>query len=108
MQLSDVIALIGAGYTKAEIEAMEAQDQIDGVLESKDHETKTDPAQPESAPTQPTPAPAPQTDPALMQAIKDLTAAVQHSNKINTPQPVDTQPNIQEQADKILTNFLNT
>ena len=108
MQLSDVIALIGAGYTKADIEAMEAQDQIDGMLDNKDQEQKPDPAQPESAPPQPTPAPAPQTDPALMQAIKDLTAAVQHSNKINTPQPADAQPNIQEQADKILTTFLNT
>ena len=108
MQLSDVIALIGAGYTKTDIEAMEAQDQIDGMLDTKDQVHNPDPAQPESAPTQQTPAPAPQTDPALMQAIKDLTAAVQHSNKINTPQPVDAQPNIQEQADKILTNFLNT
>ena len=108
MQLSDVIALIGAGYTKADIEAMEAQDQIDGVLDSKEQEAKPDPAQPESAPTQPTPAPAPQTDPALMQAIKDLTAAVQHSNKINTPQPVDSKPDVQAEADKILTTFLNT
>ena len=108
MQLSDVIALIGAGYTKADIEAMEAQDQIDGVLDSKEQEAKPDPAQPESAPTQPTPAPAPQTDPALMQAIKDLTAAVQHSNKINTPQPEDLQPDLQKEADKVLTNFLNT
>lgn len=108
MQLSDVIALIGAGYTKADIEAMEAQDQIDGMLDTGDQEQKTDPAQPESAPTQPVQAAVPATDPALMQAIKDLTAAVQHSNKINTPQPVDAQPNIQEQADKILTQFLNT
>ena len=107
MQLSDVIALIGAGYTKADIEAMEAQDQIDGMLDTKDQDHKPDPAQPESAPTQLTPA-APQTDPALMQAIKDLTAAVQHSNKINTPQPVDSTPDVQAEADKILTNFLNT
>ena len=108
MQLSDVIALIGAGYNKADIEAMEAQDQIDGMLDNKDPDKKPDPAQPESAPTHPTPAPAPQTDPALMQAIKDLTAAVQHSNKINTPQPVDSKPDVQAEADKILTTFLNT
>lgn len=108
MQLSDVITLIGAGYTKAEIEAMEAQDQIDGMLEPQAKQQDQDPAQPESAPTQPVPAAAPQTDPALMQAIKDLTAAVQHSNKINTPQPEDLQPDIQGQADKILTQFLNT
>ena len=108
MKLSDVITLIGAGYTKAEIEAMEAQDQIDGVLEPQSKAQDPDPAQPESSPTQPTPAPAPQTDPALMQAIKDLTAAVQHSNKINTPQPEDLQPDLQKEADRILTNFLNT
>ena len=108
MQLSDVIALIGAGYTKADIEAMEVQDQIDGMLDTKDQDHKPDPAQSESAPTQPTPAAAPQTDPALMQAIKDLTAAVQHSNKINTPQPVDSTPDVQAEADKILTTFLNT
>ena len=43
-----------------------------------------------------------------MQAIKDLTAAVQHSNKINTPQPADSQPDVQAEADKIFTTFLNT
>ena len=96
MKLSDVITLIGAGYSKEEIEAMEYFEQTQ---------------EPAPAPAQDqTPAPAPAQDPELLKAIKDLTAAVQHSNVVNSSQPdqlTDAQRAAQE-ADKILTRFCNT
>ena len=104
MQLSDVIALIGAGYSKADIEAMEAQDQVDGLLETKQEApaaVQPDPATPESAP---------QPDYSeLLSAIRDLKAAVQHNNVVNTPQPAGIVPaDVHEEADKLLTTFCNT
>ena len=106
MQLSDVIALIGAGYSKAEIEAMEAQDQVDGLLETKQEAptVQPDPARPESAPPQDAP---PLTE--LLAAINDLKAAVQHNNVINASQPAGIVPaDIQKEADELLTKFCNT
>ena len=104
MQLSDVIALIGAGYSKAEIEAMEAQDQIDNPDQA--------PAAPQPSPVQPDPAQpesAPAHDPELLAAIKQLTAAVQHNNVINSQQPAGIVPeDVQQEADKLLTQFCNT
>ena len=101
MQLSDVIALIGAGYSKADIEAMEAQDQIDAPMPQP---------QPEQAPPIPDPTPQPaQDNTELLEAIKTLTAALQHNNKINTPQPMTvTEATVQTQADDILAKFCNT
>lgn len=104
MTLSDVIQLIGAGFTKADIEAMEAQDQVENPdLAPKEEPKQAPEAQaPESAPQ------APAADPALLEAIKTLTAAVQHSNVLNTAQPVNTTPDVQKEADDILTKFCNT
>lgn len=101
MQLSDVIALIGAGYSKADIEAMEAQDQIEAPMPQP---------QPEQAPPIPDPTPQPaQDNTELLEAIKTLTAALQHNNKIHTPQPVTvTEATVQTQADDILAKFCNT
>lgn len=102
MKVSEVIQLLGAGYTKEEIAAMEAQQE------------------PAAAPEDPAPAPDPvpapvaaPADPAptqdLLDAIRTLTAAVQHNNKINTPQPDNIVPeDIQNKADEILTKFCNT
>ena len=104
MQLSDVIALIGAGYSKAEIEAMEAQDQVDGLLDTKQEV----PAAPQPDPVVPESAPQPQMA-ELLDAMKKLTAAVQHNNVINTPQPAGIVPaDVQSEADKVLTQFCNT
>ena len=105
MKVSEVIQLIGAGYTKEEIAAMEAQQEPVAAPES---------AAPD-APA-PDPAPAPAAAPAdpvpnqdLLDAIRTLTAAVQHNNKILTPQPDNIVPDdVQKQADEILTKFLNT
>lgn len=102
MKVSEVIQLIGAGYTKEEIAAMEAAQEPA--------------AAPEDAAPAPDPVPAPAAAPAdqaptqdLLDAIRTLTAAVQHNNKINTPQPDNIVPNdVQKQADEILTKFCNT
>ena len=105
MKVSEVIQLIGAGYTKEEIAAMEAAQEPAAAPES---------AAPESPAPDPVPAPvAAPADPAptqdLLDAIRTLTAAVQHNNKINTPQPDNIVPeDIQKQADEILTKFCNT
>lgn len=102
MTLSDVIQLIGAGFTKADIEAMEAQDQVENPDLAPKEEQAPEATAPESAPQ------APAADPALLEAIKTLTAAVQHSNVLNTAQPVNTTPDVQKEADDILTTFCNT
>lgn len=104
MKVSEVIQLIGAGYTKEEIAAMEAQQEPVAAPES---------AAPEAPAPDPAPAPAAPADPApnqdLLDAIRTLTAAVQHNNKILTPQPDNIVPDdVQKQADEILTKFLNT
>lgn len=105
MKVSEVIQLIGAGYTKEEIAAMEAQQEPVTAPEGAAPEVPT-----------PDPAPAPAAAPAdpspnqdLLDAIRTLTAAVQHNNKILTPQPDNIVPDdVQKQADEILTKFLNT
>lgn len=105
MKVSEVIQLIGAGYTKEEIAAMEAAQEPTAAPES------TAPADPAPDPV-PAPVAAP-SDPAptqdLLDAIRTLTVAVQHNNKINTPQPDNIVPDdVQSKADEILTKFCNT
>lgn len=105
MTLSDVIALIGAGYTKAEIEAMEAQDQIENPTPAA---PETPPA-PAAAPPAPEAPAAPASDPELLEAIKALTAAVQHNNVVTSTQPGGVAPpDALAEADKVLTKFCNT
>lgn len=105
MTLSDVIALIGAGYTKAEIEAMEAQDQIENPSPAA---PETPPA-PAAAPPAPEAPAAPASDPELLEAIKALTAAVQHNNVVTSTQPGGVNPpDALAEADKVLTKFCNT
>lgn len=105
MKVSEVIQLIGAGYTKEEIAAMEAQQEPVTAPES---------AAPEAPAPDPAPAPAaapsdPVPNQDLLDAIRTLTAAVQHNNKILTPQPDNIVPDdVQKQADEILTKFCNT
>lgn len=95
MKLSDVIALIGAGYTKEEIEAL---DKMDGALKPE-VETMSDPA-PE--------APKPETTPELLAAITGLTKALQVSNIRNTPQPASVADNdVEAKADKALMEIYN-
>lgn len=110
MTLSEVISLIGAGYTKAEIEAMEAQDQIENPSPAAD---PADPPAASAAPADPPAAPAgsaaPARDPELLEAIKALTAAVQHNNVVTSSQPgAVSPPDAIAEADKLLTRFCNT
>ena len=113
MTLSEVISLIGAGYTKAEIEAMEAQDQIENPSPAATPAAPAAPADPpaaSAAPADPPAAPAaPARDPELLEAIKALTAAVQHNNVITSSQPgAVSPPDAIAEADKLLTRFCNT
>lgn len=107
MTLSEVISLIGAGYTKAEIEAMEAQDQIENPAPAA---STADPPAAPAAPADPPAAPAaPARDPELLEAIKALTAAVQHNNVVTSSQPgAVSPPDAIAEADKLLTKFCNT
>lgn len=102
MKLSEVIALIGAGYTKAEIEAMEKGDA------GKETPKQVDEPKPE---TETKPEPKPETPKAdnseLLDAIKSLTAAVQQKNVRNSTQPIETDTDIKKEADKVLLNLYN-
>lgn len=103
MKLSDVIALIGAGYTKAEIDALEAG----GTTE----ETPETEAKPEPQP-EPKPEPKPEqktadTNKELLDAIASLTAAVQTRNVRESRQPIEDKPNLKDEADKVLLNLYN-
>lgn len=105
MTLSEVIALIGAGYTKADIEAMEAQDQIENPTPAAPEA----PPAPAAAPQAPEAPAAPASDPELLEAIKALTAAVQHNNVVTSTQPGGfAPPDALAEADKVLTKFCNT
>lgn len=103
MKLSDVIALIGAGYTKAEIDALEA-----GGATQETPETETNPEpQPE-----PKPEPKPEQTNAnkeLMDAITNLTAAVQARNVRESKQPAEIEKpkDIMKEASDVLLNLYN-
>lgn len=102
MKLSEVIALIGAGYTKAEIEAMET---------GAEKETPKQVDEPKKPETEAKPEPKPETPKSenseLLDAIKSLTAAVQQKNVRNSTQPIDTDTDIKKEADKVLLNLYN-
>lgn len=101
MKLSEVIALIGAGYTKAEIEAMEegAEKETPKQVDEPKLETETKP--------EPKPEPPKADNSELLDAIKNLTAAVQQKNVRNSTQPIDTNTDIKAEADKVLLNLYN-
>lgn len=103
MKLSEVIALIGAGYTKAEIEAMEAGEV------TKETPKQVDESKPETETKPETKSePVAKADNAeLLDAIKNLTAAVQQKNVRNSTQPIDTNTDIKKEADKVLLNLYN-
>lgn len=103
MKLSDVIALIGAGFTKEEIEAL---DKMDGV-QKPEVETVSDPA-PEAPKPETPPEPADNKNEELLAAITGLTKALQVSNIRNTPQPASVaDKDIEAKADKALMEIYN-
>lgn len=107
MKLSDVIALIGAGYTKAEIEAFDA---MDGGEQPKPEAPQPEAPKPETPqPEAPKPeAPKPDNS-ELLTAINGLTKALQLGNIRNTPQPNEkgTPESVAEKADKALMEIYN-
>lgn len=102
MKLSEVIALIGAGYTKAEIEAIE---KGEAPKETPKQEEKPE-VKPEAKP-EPKPEPQQNSNTELLDAIKNLTAAVQQKNVRNSTQPIETAPDVKAEADKVLLNLYN-
>ena len=105
MKLAETLALINAGYTKAEIAAMESGEDLAG-------------AQPEQQPAQDAPPPAPAQPEAtnneeLLAAIKALTATLQKSNIRTSAQPAggpvtDPAEEVRQKATDMLLNLCNT
>lgn len=105
MKLSDVIALIGAGYTKEEINALENMDSAN----KPEVETISEPQPETPQPEAPQPeAPKPDNSD-LVNAINDLKKALQLGNIRNTPQPSEksTPESVAEKADKALMEIYN-
>lgn len=111
MKLSDVIALIGAGYTKEEIEALENMDSAN----KPKVETLSEPA---PAPDAQKPEAQPETKPEtkaenvgnkeLLEAISGLTKAIQIGNIRNTPQPAKSvADSVEKNADNALMEIYN-
>lgn len=106
MKLAETLALINAGYTKAEIAAMES---------GEEHVTQPEEPAGENAPA---PAPAQPVQPAvdteeLLTAIKALTTTLQKSNIRASAQPAggaatDPVEETRQKATEMLLNLCNT
>lgn len=101
MKATEILQLINAGYTKADIEAME-------LPETGAPDPDPSPA-PEAEPEKDAPKPEPEkpnpVNPeiqALTKQINDLVSAIQKSNLLNTKMP-EAQP---ETAEDILANII--
>ncbi len=101
MKATEILQLINAGYTKADIEAME-------LPETGAPDPDPSPA-PEAEPEKEAPKPEPEkpnpVNPeiqALTKQINDLVSAIQKSNLLNTKMP-EAQP---ETAEDILANII--
>lgn len=90
MKINEIIELVKAGYTKAEIEAF-SENAEDEVVEAKPEQTKTEPLKQENVMFS-----------ALQAQIENLTKAVQAANIQNS---TITTPN--ESADDVLAKILN-
>lgn len=113
MKLTEVIALIGAGYTKEEIAALEAA-EAGKPAQPEQPKPKTDPKpaldNPDPKPTEAKkdPAPVPPTSEAaaqITQAVNDFTKALQSFNITAARQPATPTP--QDSVNEILTKFCN-
>lgn len=106
MKLAETLALINAGYTKAEITAMESGEEL-----------VTPPEEP-AGENAPAPAPAQPVQPAvdteeLLTAIKALTTTLQKSNIRASAQPAggaatDPVEETRQKATEMLLNLCNT
>lgn len=105
MKTSEILALIGAGYTKAEIDAMENGEAKPAEKKAESSEKKpADPVKPEEL----KPAPAAENS-EMLEAIKNLTAALQKSNARNVAQPAEAVGgvDIKKEVDGALLNLYN-
>lgn len=106
MKLAETLALINAGYSKAEISAMEAGE--DGATETPEDQ----PAQEQNPALAPAPAKPEPDNTELLAAIKALTATLQKSNIRTSAQPaggpLDPAKEAQEKATEMLLNLCNT
>lgn len=109
MKVSDVITLIQAGYTKAEIELFEKmEDPATPSAKTEAPKPETQPeTQPETAPEAKPEVEQPNND-KLLDAITGLTKALQVSNIRNTPQPNESAvEDVAGKADKALMEIYN-
>lgn len=108
LKLSEVIALIGAGYTKAEIEAFEQMDTNGAppVETNSEPAPEPQPAKPAEQPPQPA-KPADNSNAEMLAALKELKEAVQASNRRQSEQPDTGAKSIAEAADKALLEVYN-
>ena len=109
MKATEILALINAGYTKAEIDAMELPETAavpDPVPEPvPEAEPEAEPAPVKEAP-QPEPVKQNTVNPyiqALTKQINDMVSAIQKSNLLNTNQPQVTA----ESAEDSLANIIS-
>lgn len=104
MKATEILQLINAGYTKADIEAMELPETAAVPDPVPEPVPEAEPAPVKEAP-QPEPVKQNPVNPeiqALTKQINDLVSAIQKSNLLNT-----NQPNIQaESAEDILANII--
>lgn len=112
MKLSDVITLIGAGYTKEEIEAFDLMERGTSTGAPEVNTAPTPEAQKPEAqkPEAPTPEAQPESvgNKELLDAISGLTKAIQIGNIRNTPQPAESAPDsVEKNADNALMEIYN-
>ena len=104
MKATEILALINAGYTKAEIEAMELPETAavpdPDPQPAPEAEPEKDKEAPKPEPEKPNPV-NPEIQ-ALTKQINDLVSAIQKSNLLNTNQPQVHA----ESAEDILANII--
>lgn len=111
MKLSEVITLLGAGYTKDEINAFQmmedgkpetAKQAEQAKLETPETAKQSEPVKPE------TPETVKQSDySALLKEVKELKEAVQINNARHSSQPNDNINSIAKDADDALMTVYN-
>lgn len=102
MKTSEILALIGAGYTKAEIDAMDAGEN--GKPEAETPKTETE-LKPEPVKVEES---KPDTNAELLEAIRGLTALVQKNNVRDKAQPAEAvKTDVKKDVDDLLLNLYN-
>lgn len=97
MKASEILELIRAGYTRAEIDAMNAEPAPEAEAEPEEEPEAEPEAESETAPDEPT-----INNADLIKAIETLTKTVQASNKLFA-----LMPDASEQADALQTMLDN-